>query len=269
MTNWYSPKSFREKIKQTPHPSNQFPREISKKREHSKGLVLGLATLAACFYQSQPSSELVHWEMDFFFGKKPLASWFLLIQKKSYRTNNWSYQPSSQDGFVAPDPTIFFFQTQSAEAGGSKLSGVARGKDRSCGAKVSSRAWKHFGASEPKRPEREKGKGSNWKWFGFLCTFPGFTIFSVSYVGFLESVAFCWKRWACSWWESNFKLKINHLNLKIQTVWCAFCWCFFNSKGLGWIILTLYQVWNYNISVNLQSSLKFIFATGFCWYCIL
>ena len=145
MTNWYSPKFFREK-KQTntpllqPIPQGNF---FTKNGNIPRGWFLGWPP----WRQPSAMKSFLSWFigrwMDVFFSlraKKTLATRFLLIQKKSYRTNNWSYQPSSQDGFVASDPTFFFFQTQSAEAGGSKLSGVARGKDRSCGAKVSSRA---------------------------------------------------------------------------------------------------------------------------------
>ena len=218
-----------KKTNKHPTPPTNSPGKFLKKREHSKGLVLGLATLAACFYQSQPSSELVHCMFFFFRQKKPSPADFCWSKKNLIWRTIGVTNPALKMGLLHQTQQFSSSKPKVRRPGGSKLSGVARGKDRSCGAKVSSRAMKAL------RRLGTKTTRSTWKKY-VSRPLKGKAVnhhFSVSYVGFLESVAFCWKRWTCSWWESNFKLKIKHFKLKIQTVWRAFCCFFFKSKGLG------------------------------------
>lgn len=133
------PKKIREK-KTNNHPLlEEIPTRkfLKKNGNHSKGLVLGLANFGS-FYQSQPSAmkSFQIWfivrRMDFFFAPKNPRELIFVAPEKALYDEQLELPTWLSLGLV--------HQTQSAEAGGSKLSGVARGKDRSCGAKVSSRA---------------------------------------------------------------------------------------------------------------------------------
>lgn len=152
-----------KKSNKHPTPPTNSPGKSLKKGNIPRGWFLGWPPWRHVFTKVSLLQSWFIGRWIFFSAKNPSPADFCWSKKNLIWQTIGVTNPALKMGLLPQTQHFFFFQTQSAEAGGSKLSGVARGKDRSCGAKVSSRAWKHFGTSAPKWPEREKGKGSNWK----------------------------------------------------------------------------------------------------------